>query len=199
MPRILTTDRNSPTGKNETGGLYFINGKFYSNSAAKFWFGLADELNSDFPDCTNMELSTVAADSLTPDLLFPEIALGREIERLMFADIETEKQNTIAELEIIGPPPPVHVRLLNHETEIVSACLSPDIIDSEIFSSLVAWQLKWADIPDSQWNNETLPGSISIEDRKHGLVYHMSFILKKLHLSEGLFRRSININSSLQF
>lgn len=151
---------------------------------------------ADFPACTVIELSASSSEDLTPDQLFPEMALEKDIKRLLFADIRKEMKKTIEELDIIGPPAPVRIRLLKEESEIISRELPVDVIDSEIFSCIVVWPLKWAEIPGSKWNSKLLEGNISLEDRQRGLTYGMSFGVRKDDLSEGLFRRSIRISHS---
>lgn len=198
MSRILPATGDNQPERNQPCDANFINGTCYTNSAAKFWYGLAAEVYEDYPDCTDIELSTTTDDWLTTDILFPEIALGRDLERLLLADIETERGNTIAELEIIGPPPPVHISLLSSGTEIMSTDLSLDIIDSGIFSCLVAWLLQWSNIPASEWNSDRLQNCISIEDRKRGVICRLSFLITKQHLSEGIFRKSIRISHSVR-
>ena len=194
MPRILRTEQNSI--EQDSGprpdrsiGRVFVNNKQYNNSAAKFWYGLAEEISTDFPDCTDIELLSKASGQLNQGLLHPVLNLEHEIEHLLFRDLSAEIKNTIAELEIFGPPSAVHIRLLSHGHEIVSRDLPLDIIDSEIFPCLVVWPLEWAGIPEASWNKETIEGNIRIENRKHAKIFNISFSLETKHISEGLLQR----------
>lgn len=197
MPRILRTDPSDDPRKSHAGGQFFVEGVRYTNSASKFWYGLMDEITEDFPECTCIELSSIASDRLSADLLFPEQTLEKDLKQFLDSDIEAEMKNTIAELEIIGAPSPVQIRLFSAEKDLLSRQLPDDVIDSEILSYMIVWPLKWADIPEVQWNSELLEGCISIEDRIKGLVYSASFNLAKKDLSEGLFRRSICLKHSV--
>ncbi|MDD4870833.1 MAG: hypothetical protein PHR77_09760 [Kiritimatiellae bacterium] len=196
MSRLFETDKSGNTEQNHPYGPVFINGIRFTNSSAKFWYGLLEEVIKDFAGCNEIELSSSSSDELTHEFLFPETALEKDLRKLLHADIESEIKKTMAELEIMGPPPPVHIRLLSGEMEIISRDLPLDIIDSEIFSYMAVWLLKWADIPEIQWNNKHIEGSFCMKNWKHTLVYCMSFIMEKQHLSEGLFLRSICIKHS---
>ena len=198
MPRILRTDPPDDSRKSRAGGQFFVNGVRYTNSAAKFWYGLIDEITEDFPECTCIELSSISSDRLSADLLFPEKALEKDLAQFIDTDFEKEMKDTIAELEIIGTPSPAQIRLFSGKKDILSRQLSEDLMDSEILSYMIVWPLKWADIPELQWNNESLEGRISAEDRIRKLVYRASFNLVKNHLSEGLFRRSICLKHSVE-
>lgn len=171
----------------------FVRGVRYSNTAAKFWPSLIDEVREDFPDCSMIELAASTSADLGPEQLFPEIIFERDIHHLLTMDMEEVMRNTLAELEILGPPSSVQIRLLSGEEELLSSALPLDCIDAEIFPFLIVWLLEWAGIPESQWNNEFLQGDITAEDTRRRLVYQMSFSLKNSHLSEGLYRRSISL------
>jgi hypothetical protein len=197
MARIFRPDSGDTAGRNRTAGPVFINGVRYTSSAAKFWCGLTDEAHEDYPECTEIVLTATTPDSLTPDTLFPETALEKDFSRLLAADIDAEMRNTIAELEIVGPPSPVSIRMFKDDREILSRELPLDMVDSEIFCYLIVWPLKWAGIAESQWNNEFVEGNILAEDRKRKLAYSLKFMLTKRHLSEGLYRRSIHLKYSV--
>mgnify|MGYP001570402606 CR=1 FL=1 len=197
MARILRTDRDNGRVPGTAIGPVFVKGIRYTNSSSKFWCGLIEEITRYFPRCTDIELSSSVSDTLNHELLFPEAGLERDFKRLLFADIEAEMKKTIAELEILGPPPAVHIRLLSHADEIVSRDLPLDIIDAEIFSCLVVWPLKWSAIPESRWNDAVIKGSVRLEERRQRRVYGMSFTMEKQPLSEGLFRRLFVMKHSL--
>jgi len=196
MSLISRTGKTDSRERNRSNGPFFVNNIRYTNSAAKFWFGMIDEIINDFPECTEFELSAGSSEDLSPDQLFPEISLEKDIKRLLFADIEMEMQKTMNELDIIGPPAPVKIRLISQEKEIVCRELPLDVIDAEIFTCVVVWPLKWAEIPAQQWNNNLLEGSISMENRQLRLTYGIPFTVRRSDLSEGLFHRSICIRHS---
>ena len=176
----------------------FVGGLRYANAAAKFWSSLIDEIRQDFPNCSMVELAAATGERLEPRHLFPEIALEDDLHRLLEMDIREMMSNTLAELDILGAPSSVHVRLLSGRQETLSVELPLDCIDAEIFPYLLVWPLQWAGIPDCSWNSELLSGDFTAEDRKRGLIYQMTFSLVNRHLSEGLFRRSISMIPSVE-
>src|SRR3989339_904147 len=151
MSRILKTEQDNSPIPDKAMGPVFVNSKRYNNSAAKFWYGLIEEITTDFKDCTEIELLSKASLQLHRGLLRPELNLEHDIEQLLFKNLAAEMENTIAELELLGPPPAVHIRLLSNASEIISRDLSLDIIDSEIFPCLIVWPLEWARIPETCW------------------------------------------------
>lgn len=193
MPRILKTEQDNSPKPDKAIGPVFVNNRRYNNSAAKFWYGLIDEINTDFPDCMEIELLSKSSGQLNRALLHPELNLERDLEQLLFIDLAAEIKNTIAELEILGPPSAVHIRLLSEGKEIISRDLPVDIIDSEIFPSLIVWPLEWAGIPDLFWNNEILEGNIHIADKKDAHAFNIAFSLGAKHISEGLLQRCFRI------
>jgi len=170
----------------------FVNGLPYRHTAAKFWPTLVDEIRRDFPSCTMAELAAACSGPLERRHLYPELEFQRDLEDLLNKNVEEEMRNTLAALDITGPPP-VRIRLLAEEDEILSDCLPLDCVDAEIFSYLVAWPLEWGAIPIVQWNNEFLSGEFMGEDRKRGRSYAFSFSLVNRHLSEGLFQRAFSL------
>jgi len=193
MSRLFNANKDDKAEDTRLYGQILVNNITYTNSAAKFWYGLIEEMRNDFPTCTKVELSTSTPDSLTEDILSPELALERDLERLMFKDISAELSDTIAALEIFGPPPPVHIQIYTDKTQIISRDLSQEIMDAEIFSYLAAWLLKWAEIPLCLWNNETLNGTIVIQEMKIKTASRIRFEMKKQQISEGLYRKSIKL------
>ena len=175
----------------------FVNGERYANAAAKFWSSLIDEVSEDFPQCTSIEISAPSAGALEYDLLYPHRALEKDLDSLVFTNLEDMMRETMAEIELLGPPSSVQIRLFNGQNEIYAGELPLDCVDAEIFPYLIVWPLVWADIPDNAWNNESLSGQIEAEDKRRHIIYTMSFVLTTKHLSEGLFRRSITVKPTV--
>jgi len=176
----------------------FVGGVRYANAAAKFWASLIDDIRQDFPNCSMVELTATTGERLEPRHLFPEIALEEDLHDLLEMDIREMMRNTLAELEMLGAPSSVHIRLHSGRREVLSVELPLDCIDAEIFPYVLVWPLQWAGIPDCSWNSELLSGDITAEDRKRGLVYQITFSLMNHHLGEGLFRRSISMIPSVE-
>ena len=168
----------------------FINGVRYANAAAKFWSSLIDEVRRDFAACSAIELSALSPAGLESDLLYPQRALEKDIGRFIFADMKKMMTETIAELEIIGPPSAVNIRLLKADEELYAGDMALDCVDSEIFPYLIVWPLAWAGVHDATWNNDRLVASFSAEDKARRLIYSVSFEVLTRHVSEGLFSRS---------
>jgi len=175
----------------------FINGLPYRHTAAKFWPTLIDEVNEGFRTCTLVELAAACSGPLKRHHLYPELVFQRDLEDLLNKNIEEELQNTLAALDVTGPPPAVRIRLLEDESEILSDILPLDCVDAEIFTYLIAWPLEWCEIPPAKWNNEFLSGEFLAEDRKRGCVYPFSFSLVNRHLSEGLFERVLSVTPAI--
>ena len=175
----------------------FVEGVRYGNSAAKFWPTLIDEAREEFPGCSLIQLVASNSGELERRHLFPEIEFEQDIERLLAGDMDKLMEETLAQLEVLGPPSSVRIRLLSAREELLSRELPLDCIDAELFPYLVVWLLKWADIPDYQWNNEFLAGDIAGEDRKRRRLYRISFNLVKRHLSEGFYRQSLSVVPSV--
>lgn len=171
----------------------FVGGVRYINSAAKFWPSLIDEVREDFPDCSLIELTASFAEKLHRRHLFPAIAFEEDFHLLLSENLRDAIREALAEMELLGPPSSVRIRLLSGRREVLSRGLPLDCVDAEIFPYLAVWLLEWAGIPASRWNSEFLSGDIMAEDRKRRLVYRLSFSLTNRHLSEGLYQRSVSI------
>lgn len=197
MARLINRKKDTAPPARPGPKSLFVNGVRYANTAAKFWPSLIDEVREDFPDCSGIELAASTSAELGREHLFPEIAFEKDIFHLLTADMEQVMRNTLAELEILGPPTSVQIKLLSGEDELLSGELPLECIDAEIFPFLIVWLLEWAGIPEFQWNNEFLDGDITAQDRKRHRVYRISFTLNNKHLSEGLYRRSISLVHSV--
>jgi hypothetical protein len=175
----------------------FINKVRYGNAAAKFWSSLIDEVLEDFPQCSMIELSGLSSVRLEHDLLYPQRALEKDLNRLVLTDMEAMMKETIAELEILGPPSAVNIRLGKGSEELYAGNLSIDCVDADIFPYLIVWPLAWAGIPEATWNKERLEGDFTAEDRTRHLTYAIPFALSINHVSEGLYRRVFTATPSL--
>jgi hypothetical protein len=171
----------------------FVNGLPYRHTAAKFWPTLIDEVRQDFPSCTMVELAAACSGLLERRHLYPELAFQRDLEDLLNKNLDEEMRNTLAALDVTGPPPAVSIRLMAGEREVLADSLPLDCVDAEIFTYLVAWPLEWGAIPIAQWNNEFLSGEFLAEDRRRRRSYTFSFSLVNRHLSEGLFKRVLSL------
>jgi len=197
MAGLITRARNMPLPGGPGCQVLFVNGLPYRHTAARFWPTLIDEVLEGFPSCTMIELVAACSGLLERRHLYPELEFQKDLEDLLNKNTEEEMLNTLAALDVTGPPPAVRIRLLDDEREILSECLPLDCVDAEIFTYLVAWPLEWGTIPGTQWNNEFLSAGFSAEDRRRKLAYNLSFSLVNRHLSEGLFERTLRLTASV--
>lgn len=175
-----------------------VNGTRYSNSAAKFWSGLLDEVCSDYPGCDALSLEFLTGIELSRDLLFPERSLQRQLDRYRGEmDLERAMRDAIAEYELYGPPGVVRLRLLAGNRVKRSCELPPDCVDADLFPHLLVWLLEWAQIPDCLWNLPEAQGEFSADDPERSLRYDLDFTLENRHVSEGLIRRELTVRFKL--
>ncbi|MGQ9661801.1 MAG: hypothetical protein ACUVWX_05595 [Kiritimatiellia bacterium] len=193
MGRLLRGKSGDATG--ETGRVLglSVQGVRYTNTAAKFWASLLDEIHADYPACSLVELTTSDGSMLNPEQLFPEIELEREIERLTLADVETEISNTLAQLELLGPPGAVEICLFAEQKEILRCPLPDECVDAEIFPYLLVWLLEWSETPSAEWNDPIVCGKVTALDRRRRRRYRLEFELQNRHLSEDLYRRVLKL------
>jgi hypothetical protein len=175
----------------------FVHGVPYGNSAAKFWAGLLDEVSADHPRCSRIELSALCPGPLRAEQLHPELELERDLRLLQTQDIAAAMRRTLAMLELTGPPAPVGIRLFAGRRRLLARALPRDCVDAEIFPYLVGWLLRWACIRDERWNDEKVRGRFEAHDRVRGLRYDIALELASRHLSEGLYRRVVNLRPKL--
>jgi hypothetical protein len=164
----------------------------YDNTAAKFWTGLIDEVRDAHAPCSVIELTAPTCERLERKHLFPVVTLEHDLERWSDRSARPTLQAILAELEMLGPPAPVCLRLLAGEQVLLSEVLRQGV-DAEIFSNLVAWPLEWAEIPEFLWNNEFIQGRVVAEDRQTNTPYGFTFSLTNRHLSEGLYQRTVSL------
>ena len=194
MAAMLSGGQGDGTDREAICKALFVGGVRYANSAAKFWPALIDEVQERFPLCTHIELDTSTEGPLCRDQLFPLLELENDIERLLGADLDELLRQTIAQLELTGPPVAVSIRLRERETELLQQELPPDCVDAEVFPFLVGWMLEWSGVNDGEWNQEIVDGAFTAQDRGRGMEYRVSFHLANRHLSEGLYRRSLSLS-----
>ena len=90
---------------------WFVEGTWYSNSAAKFWAGMLDELKAAYPEAVSLSLEACVVGPLTPDLLDPRTSLQQMFDTHAAVDSEGELQRLVDELELLGPAGSVTYRI----------------------------------------------------------------------------------------
>ena len=166
----------------------------YTNSAAKFWSCLIDEVKDNFPHC-RMELSAPSSEPLVRQHLHPGTNVNWDA--LITMDSRKVMRESIADLSLLGPPSPVQIHILDGEADVFAAALPIDCIDADILSCLLAWLLEWAHIPQAIWNQPLIDGTINAIDKYRRLNYDISFKLAYQHIYEGLYQRRIALTSSV--
>jgi len=191
MALLGNKNEEPPTGTRPGADALLIGGQQYTNSAAKFWASLIDEIGDSFPQCSLAELSAPVPGMLNRDHLFPETTFKNDLSRLLTADFETEMQNALAEMALLGPPSSIRVRLLQDEEELFAGEIPADCADADILPFFVTWLLEWAEIPESEWNEDEVTGRVAAKDTRRSVDYSIPFTLTNRHLSEGLWQRTI--------
>lgn len=170
----------------------------YANTAAKFWATLLHEVYWIFPEYDRLELRATCVGLLSPALLDPAAALGREIERLRAQDVRSVLYDTIAQLAIDGPPPPVLARILADGRPTVGRSIPLDCLDAELFPYLLAWLLRWAGITHHLWDAEALRGGFTAAALGSQRAYTIRFEAHCRHLSEGLYERTVALHYAVR-
>jgi len=175
--------------------LLTVHGRRFSNTAAKFWSALIDELAEEYGYCRKGALETVNEDRLHPALLFPEAELERELNRgdLSLAGIREALQQALADFELYGPPGAVSLRIYSDHGEEERLAFPMDCVDAEIFMYLLAWLVEWGELPLHCWNDPKIKGSFSADDPLRGFKYSFDFLIEHKPLSEGLFSWRLNL------
>ena len=103
MSALLREPRNDDKDRDRASRttVLYIDDAPYTNSAAKFWPTLIDELLEEYPSATAFELTAPAPSVLTPRCLDPAAALEESLERLKNVDIRAAMASTLAELELL--------------------------------------------------------------------------------------------------
>jgi len=193
MSELIDAESDASRLRRPERGALFVRDIRHSNSAAKFWPGLVDEVGAEFPATTRIALTATTSGPLTRNQLFPEKLFEYEVDRLLAGDLEQMWKDVVAEMEILGPPSAVGIRLILDGEELVARELPLDCVDADIFPCLAVWLLEWAGIHPARWNDEVVEGAFLGEDRVRQLAYRFSFRVDSKHLSEGLYERSVTV------
>jgi len=194
MARILGDESDKIPAATSKARALIIDGVRFTHAAARFWASLLSEVAADYPDCNALVFETLAGTVLTRDLLFPETALQRELDRLQpTVRVEQALQEALAEFEIFGPPGAVQLILLAGDREIRRCQLPLDCVDADIFAYLLAWLMEWAELPESQWNSDRVEGAFPVRDpdlpeSRDTASGRLQFEFTRKHISEGLYR-----------
>jgi len=170
-----------------------IDGIVYANSAAKFWPSLLEEAVTKCPAVTHVELTALICGRLSREDLFPEQRFARELERFLEGRLATSWEETLAELDLVGPPGAVILRVLHRRNELFAGDLPLDALDADLFPYVTVWLLEWAGLHPGRWNDETVRAALDILDPDRGKQYALRVRLRRRHLSEGLFRCTLRI------
>lgn len=150
-----------------------------------------------FPDYSRIELTSITSESIDPMRLDPQRELEHDIQDLLDKDLEQVISQTITELEMFGSPPPVQIRVMETSLECYSSQLPPDSVDAETLTYLIAWLLEWGRVPHDTWNCDELDSQFVARDPDRGVAYHIAFNITCRHLSEGLYRRTVDLRTSV--
>jgi len=189
MVRMLGDESDKLPAATSKARALTVGGVRWTHAAARFWASLLSEVAADYPDCNALVFETLAGTVLTRDLLFPEMALQRELDRLQpTVRVEQALQEALAEFEIFGPPGAVRFSLLAGNREIKRCELPLDCVDADIFAYLLAWLMEWAELPESQWNSDRVEGAFPVRDPDDAWSSRLQFEFTRRHISEGLYR-----------
>lgn len=168
-----------------------------NHAAAKFWSGLIDEVLADYPFPTVISLCAATSGCLSPDDLRPDRILARDMAALAGKDLQQAYRETLAVLEMTGPPLPTTLRLTRSGEPRPFLTAMLDLPDAETMPFLVAWLLEWLDVPPERWNDAMVAGAFVAEDLFRHRRYEVHCQLACKHLSEGLYAReaTLQVNS----
>jgi hypothetical protein len=175
-------------------GSLVVAGQRYTNSAAKFWAGLLlDALVRD-PDCNLIELASWLTRPLTRTYLYPDRLLSKGLDLDEGFSLRKVIADAVAEMDLLGPPASVQIRLLAPGRVILNWEPLPAFVDAELFPFLLVWLLEWGQVPEAVWNSERITGSLSASDRRFRWTYDIAFTLQSRHESEGLHRLTLSLH-----
>lgn len=198
MSGLISRKTREPAAEKPGPKDLLIKGVRYVNAAAKFWPSLIDEVTQDFSGCTRFELSAACAGLMDRRLLFPELIFEEGLNALANANFDDVMRSTLAELELIGPPSAVQIRLYSDDQAFLHRSLPEDCLDAETFPYLLVWILEWTGVHPSLWNSACVTGDLAAWDSQRGLSYGISFQLANRHLAEGLFERTLSVVHSVK-
>ena len=199
MSRLFSNDADHEPRADFGAEALYIRGENFRNSAAKFWSSLADEITTDYPACSSIEISALTGAPISRQALFPGAAIGIE-DSLAAEGLSPAEalRNAMSELELFGLPSAVHARLFSREREILSLDLPGDCVDADILPYLLAWLLEWSGAHEATWGGERTAGAFIARDRKRRIRYRFDFTITSTHVSEGLYERSANIRLNVE-
>ncbi len=173
---------------------WLINNQVYANAAARYWSTLLTRVATETPECRTIRLRGSSEQALTPDVLDPLGALKSDLQTVVELDVHGALEDAVAELEVYGPPSVVAMELQDHHGLPVPGVESPDsALDSETFSYVLCWLLEWTRLPYGIWGQDELSGYVMAEDLRDNLVYHVEYMSRRRHLSEGLFEQELTV------
>jgi hypothetical protein len=193
MGRLLSDGPGRKSGGRSSASAWVVKRVRYANSAAKFWAALADEVSDDFPQCDSVRLRSLSGGALTPEMLTPEASLQESLEAMQGEDLDRAFRDALAQLEMIGPPPPVRVSVMSGERVMLDRELPLDVVDADLLPFVLVWLLEWSEISEFAWDSERIGGDFRAEDSARKLAYAVGFTLENRHVSEGLFERKITL------
>jgi len=172
---------------------WFVEGRWYANSAAKFWCGILCELAATYPDAGSVALEACVVGPLTSELLDPRASLQRMFDSAASQDVERELEDLVKELELLGPPGSVTYRICDQDGRTVEEGLLPEI-DAEVLAHLAVWLPEWAGIHEAEWNDRDLEAKFTADRPDQDRAGRVSFTLHHCALHEGLYRCLITLH-----
>ncbi len=169
----------------------------YTHSAAQFWPRLLDEVWAFCDVDPRIALEAVTAERLSPARLDPLAELNRDIEALARSDLAQVMRETAAQLECLGPPGLIRVRVFAGPELRLEGELPGDAVDTESFIYLAGWVLEWSRIPHAQWEGPRCDGLFVARDPRRRRDYHVRHTLTTTPLPEGLLRHTLSIAINL--
>lgn len=174
-----------------------VRGVVCDNAAAKFWSGLLDEVQSDYPFRVAITLRAAISGQLSPADLDAGKALEHDLAALAGKDLRQVYQEILAVLEITGPPPPTTVQLARSGQCDPFLTVMLEQPDAETMPFLLAWLLEWQSLPSGRWNDPLLEGAFAAHDPLRRRVYHVRCRMTCRHLSEDLFLREAALETGI--
>jgi len=193
---MLEVGQDKHAAKRFGASLLVVRGRRFTNSAAKFWSTLIDELREDHAECKMIVLEAVNEGRLDSALLFPELELQRELDKtdLSAAGLRKAWQKALADFELYGPPGAVRMRVFSDFGEMRRVLLPMDCVDAELFLYLLVWLLEWSDLPVNFWNEPKTRGAFSAIDPLRKFKYFMQFAIEHQPLKEGLLTWKLELH-----
>lgn len=189
MGRLLNREENEVGPEEQRIVGWVVAGTKFVNSAAMFWVGLIDEVRETFPKCERIEMAASCPGRLKDECRWPQKAFERDLESLATADVGSVLREAVAEMELLGGPAPIALRLYEGAAELWTGTIPADCADADMFPYLVTWPLFWGDLPERDWNSEILSGRVEGQSVGGERVYDVGMELRNRHLSEDLYER----------